>query len=257
MIKERVIQILDYKKLVKENFFEKIGMTSANFRGSAKKTPLNSTAIENILSELPDVNLEWLITGKGSMLINATEKNKGYFVNEDASQYGNRNNIMMIDVKAAAGLPGNLQNPVFFKDFPTFTLPGNRYKMGKFMCLQVGGDSMYPTVKNGEWVIGQELEDLHFKGGYVHLIVTDDSVLCKRLYKKKHSDYIEVISDNDQVYPSDQLHSSQIQRIYEATDKITDDFRKLDEDDIRREIFSLRNDMQQLRTQVYNIASKK
>lgn len=68
MIKERVIKLLEFKGIPKEKFYEKIGVTSANFRGNAKKTPLNSTAIENILSEIPDLNLEWLLTGDGSML---------------------------------------------------------------------------------------------------------------------------------------------------------------------------------------------
>ncbi len=68
MIKERIIQIIEYKGIPKEKFYQKIGMTSANFRGEAKSRPLNSNAIENILSEIPDLNIEWLITGKGSML---------------------------------------------------------------------------------------------------------------------------------------------------------------------------------------------
>lgn len=68
MIKDRVIEILELKGIPKEKFYTKIGMTSANFRGNAKKTPLNSTAIENIISEIPDLNAEWLITGKGNML---------------------------------------------------------------------------------------------------------------------------------------------------------------------------------------------
>lgn len=68
MIKDRVIQLIEYKMIPKEEFYVKIGMTSASFRGNAKNTPLNSKAIENILSEIPDVNSEWLITGKGEML---------------------------------------------------------------------------------------------------------------------------------------------------------------------------------------------
>lgn len=68
MIKERILQFIEYKGVKKERFYEKIGMTSANFRGKAKETPINSTAIENILSEYPDLNLEWLITGKGQMV---------------------------------------------------------------------------------------------------------------------------------------------------------------------------------------------
>lgn len=67
MIKERIIQVIEIKGIAKEKFFEKIGVTSANFRGKAKKTPLNSTAIENVLSEIPELNPEWLLTGKGTM----------------------------------------------------------------------------------------------------------------------------------------------------------------------------------------------
>ena len=73
LIKERIIQLIEYKKIPKEDFYTRIGMTSANFRGKAKATPLNSTAIENILSEIPDVNPEWLLTGKGSMLKEKTK----------------------------------------------------------------------------------------------------------------------------------------------------------------------------------------
>lgn len=68
MIKDRIIQLIEYKGIAKENFYLKIGMTSASFRGKAKESPLNSNAIENILSEIPDVNIEWLLTGKGQML---------------------------------------------------------------------------------------------------------------------------------------------------------------------------------------------
>ncbi len=74
LIKERIIQLIEFKKIPKEEFYTRIGMTSANFRGQAKKTPINSTAIENILSEIPDVNPQWLLTGKGSMLKSARDE---------------------------------------------------------------------------------------------------------------------------------------------------------------------------------------
>ena len=61
------MQLLEVKGVAKENFFAEIGITSANFRGSAKLTPLNSNAIANIFTIMPDVNLEWLITGRGDM----------------------------------------------------------------------------------------------------------------------------------------------------------------------------------------------
>lgn len=67
-IKGRVVYLIEYHGDVKERFFEKIGMTYGNFKGPAKKTPLNSNAIVNILSIYNDVNPEWLLTGNGEML---------------------------------------------------------------------------------------------------------------------------------------------------------------------------------------------
>lgn len=73
-IKERVIQLIEYKKIKKGDFFSHLNMSSSNFRGNASKTPLNSTAIVNIMTMIPDVNLEWLLTGRGEMLKNPAVK---------------------------------------------------------------------------------------------------------------------------------------------------------------------------------------
>lgn len=67
-IKSRLAIFLENQGIAKEKFYTEIGMTSANFRGDAKKSPLNSDAIENILSKLPQINPSWLITGEGKML---------------------------------------------------------------------------------------------------------------------------------------------------------------------------------------------
>lgn len=69
MIKKRIIQLLEFKGIAKENFYKEIGMTSANFRGKASETPINSNAIVNILSIIPDLNIYWLLTGDGDMLL--------------------------------------------------------------------------------------------------------------------------------------------------------------------------------------------
>ncbi len=67
-IKERVLQIAEYKGFSKEKFFKIIGMTYGNFKGSAKKTPLNSDAVAKILTNFPEINPLWLLTGEGEML---------------------------------------------------------------------------------------------------------------------------------------------------------------------------------------------
>jgi len=88
-IKERVLYLAKYKGITLETFFTKIGMTYGNFKGSAKLRPLNSDAIVNILSIFTDINSDWLLTGKGNMLI---ENNVVYDkIEEPQATYGKNN----------------------------------------------------------------------------------------------------------------------------------------------------------------------
>lgn len=83
-IKERVVQIAEKQELSKKEFFASIGMTSASFRGAAKETPLNSRAIENIISKYPEVDLYWLLLGEAK----PKEYKTSSLVREPAVAYG-------------------------------------------------------------------------------------------------------------------------------------------------------------------------
>lgn len=68
-IKERILHYVDYKGITRENFFDGlVEITYGSFKGVSKKSALNSNAIAEIVTKYPDLNLTWLITGKGEML---------------------------------------------------------------------------------------------------------------------------------------------------------------------------------------------
>lgn len=68
-IKERILHYVDYKGITRENFFDGLGeITYGSFKGVSKKSALNSNAVAEIVTKYPDLNLTWLITGKGEML---------------------------------------------------------------------------------------------------------------------------------------------------------------------------------------------
>lgn len=69
-IKDRVLQIAEYKNISKELFFKELGLSYANFKGIQKKSALGSDAIDIILSKHNDISTEWLVLGKGDMLNN-------------------------------------------------------------------------------------------------------------------------------------------------------------------------------------------
>lgn len=90
MIKDRMIEFIDSKSIVKERFYEMIGMTSANFRGPARNSPINSKAIKKMLEKFPDLNLYWLITGEGQM-INTSSFDTITTITDDGSDSNNKN----------------------------------------------------------------------------------------------------------------------------------------------------------------------
>jgi len=81
-IKERLLQYIQNLKIKKENFFEIVGLSYSNFKGIQKNSGLNSDAIGKILSIYNNINLYWLILGKGEMLLNNLPDQNKSEVNE-------------------------------------------------------------------------------------------------------------------------------------------------------------------------------
>lgn len=86
-IKERILLIAENKGIAKEKFFQEIGMTYGNFKGKSKLTPINSNAIVDIIAIHSDINLEWLLTGKGEMFVSPGERTSFSVVEDTSTNY--------------------------------------------------------------------------------------------------------------------------------------------------------------------------
>ena len=67
-IKSRLIQFAKEKGFTREEFYKKIGIDGANFRGKNASSELGSDKIVSILQVFPELNSDWLLLGKGEML---------------------------------------------------------------------------------------------------------------------------------------------------------------------------------------------
>jgi hypothetical protein len=67
-IKDRILQIAENKGVAKERFFEILGFSYGNFKGKSKISAPSTDIIVEISSKFPDINIEWLITGNGTIL---------------------------------------------------------------------------------------------------------------------------------------------------------------------------------------------
>lgn len=182
-IKERVLEIAEIKGIPKEKFFENISMTYGNFKGSAKKTPLNSDAIANILTIYPDISPIWLLTGKGGML-NSTLPSISPESALELSLEKQSQLIPYYDVDFAAGAVEMYNDPAqvsYYLDVPEFN---------GCTAFKVYGDSMYPKIANGTMVFAKKLDSWHehIEYGRIYGVVCKDGQKFIKYLRKNKTD---------------------------------------------------------------------
>lgn len=213
MIKERIIQLVEYKDIPKEDFYKKIGMTSASFRGNAKKTPLNSNAIENIFSIIPDVSPEWLLTGKGEMLRN--EQNNTVLRALRTDKLVEQQDIPLYNMEVAAGLVELFNDSAQTAPAGYISIPNLPKCDG---ALYVRGDSMYPLLKSGDIVAYKQVNNIRESifWGEMYLIDMacdgDEYTTIKYIHKADDPEQIRLVSHNQHHAPKD-IHISSIRAL--------------------------------------------
>ena len=130
-------------------------------------------------------------------------------------------NMVLVNAKAAAGYPQNIQDTSWYEQLPAFDLPLPEFRNASYRGFQVEGDSMLPNLKPGEWVLAKAVEDIaHVSPNKIYVIVLLDAVLVKKIEKAPASNNIILISLNE-TYPPYEIEPHQIQEIWQVNSKIT------------------------------------
>lgn len=224
-IKERILFFAKNQGITYESFFKEIGMSYGSFKGDNKKRPINSDALENILTIYSNINPGWLLTGKGPMLrandyLNTPSEPK--LVNEET--YNNykgpiispnkKEGIPLLPLDAFAGNGDEMVNGVNFDTIE------ERYEVPLFRGLKVDfmipvrGSSMYPKYNSGDVVACRIIKELLFiQWNKVYVIDTiSQGVIMKRLKKSEYEDRVICKSDNKD-YDEFELPKSDIRNI--------------------------------------------
>lgn len=222
-IKERVLYLSDLKGFKREDFFEKIKMSYGSFKGKAKNTPLNSDAIANILTIIPDTNALWLLTGEGEMLTTQAQYIQGDSVDvlEEPKELQSFKLVTdnaievqavpLYSLEATAGLVELFRNHNDIQPIDTIHIPNLPKCDGSVF---ITGDSMYPLLKSGDIVMYKEVSDIqnNIYWGQMYLIsidVDDDEYVVVKYVQKseKGDDYINLVSQNKNHQDKDVLVS--------------------------------------------------
>lgn len=124
-------------------------------------------------------------------------------------------NAAFVPVKARAGYLVGYGDPEFIQTLPTYSIPG--FSEGTYRIFEVEGDSMQETLRPGDLVVTQFVENWrNLKNDKVYVIVSVDGLIVKRVHNLiDKSGGIVIISDNPQFTP-DFLHADQVLEIWEV-----------------------------------------
>lgn len=174
--------------------------------------------------EMYKVNPVYLFTGDGPMFM-TEENHQDFRVLTIVTNSKEDERIVHVPVPAQAGYAGEISNPSFIQELPTFTLPDYKYKTGTHRSFDVAGDSMEPTLFEGDKVICSYVEPTLWqstiKDHHVYVIVTHGDVVVKRVINKfSEGELLELYSDND-FYEPYQVTMNEIREVWQVRAKIS------------------------------------
>lgn len=146
------------------------------------------------------LNASFLFNGEGDMFSDEQSKKKEYVLTV-VTDNAQEEKIVHVPIPAQAGYGGQLMDPNFFLELESYSLPEFNNSRGTFRSFSVSGDSMEPSLFEGDKIVCSHIEKDQWrstvKNGYVYVIITHNDVLVKRVANNIDSDAsIRLISDN-------------------------------------------------------------
>lgn len=187
-IKERLIKFIEHKGVTKYNFYKTVGLSNGFLD---KEGAIYSSKCELISEAFPDLNIDWLITGRGNMSLHS----KAYSISDLDNNVISEPMVPLVNFGAVAGSSSSnfsitdddIQDNYVVPDFQNI----------QFM-IRVQGSSMYPKYTAGDIVACRILHEPSFiQWNKVHVLATkEQGILIKRLKKGTTKDTYCCVSEN-------------------------------------------------------------
>ena len=200
------------------DFAALLGVSNTTADIERGRTKLSGKVVLELLKQFK-INPMWLF-GESDEQYLETSKNSVIpkVVTVDSA---NRDNMVLVNAKAAAGYPQNISDTSWYQQLPAFDLPIPEFRNATYRGFQVEGDSMLPNLQQGEWVLARAVEHIDYvSANKIYVVVLQDSIMVKKIEKRPNSNNITLVSLNE-TYPPYDIKPFQIQEIWEVSSKIT------------------------------------
>ena len=201
-VKERLIEYLDFKHISKSDFGRTIGVSSA-YVTSIRKS-IDDEKVLRISEKYPDLNIDWLLYGKGDMLKSESVPVKSF---TQGVPYFNVDFLGGFDL-----LPDDqTTRPEYLIDFKA-------YDRATCWC-NISGHSMEPEISSGDIIALREVPDPTFLPfGEVYAIVTTTGMrTVKRIGPGKDSETYSLIPANKSPeFGVQEIPKSMVAKVFEV-----------------------------------------
>lgn len=217
------------------------GSTTADIERGKKK--ITGKIVTELLRQF-QINPLWLYGNSYNKHLETTGSTAPKIISMDTSE---RENMIMVPIKASAGYASNVLDTDWYQDLPAFSIPLPQYKEGSFRAFQVRGDSMLPVLQPAEWVMGKAVESVRqANDNRIHVVVTADTVVVKKLRKSEILNQVNLISLNRD-YPVIEQSIADIKELWEVNSKLSFD---LDVHEGEEAMISLKQGLDNLRDEI-------
>ncbi|MTB50291.1 peptidase S24 [Lewinella sp. W8] len=170
------------------------------------------------------MNPVYIMTGDGPMFM-TEETNQSFRVLTTIQTPNDDELIVHVPLPAQSVYASELGDPSFVQDLPTYSLPDYKYKVGTHRSFDVPGDSMEPTLFEGDKVVCSFLEPTLWESGikdnYAYIIVTRSDVAIRRVHNFiAESKELELFADNN-FYEPYRVSLSDLREIWYVRARIT------------------------------------
>ncbi|HNR07048.1 MAG TPA: S24 family peptidase [Saprospiraceae bacterium] len=176
-------------------------------------------------SEIYDLNLTYLLTGKGSIFNMEDYPRHELRILTVVTDAHNEERIVHVPVPAQAGYVSDLADPVFYSELPTYSLPDFRYSQGTHRSFDVSGKSMEPVLEEGDKVVCSYLEPSQWMQGIkddqVYVIVTWTDVVVKRVKNLLRQQQALCLQSDNPGYQSYMLAAADIREVWYVRARIS------------------------------------
>lgn len=188
---KRVEFIIEREGLNKNSFSKAIGISNnvtITRIINEHRTPSRATC-EKIVSAFPAYNLEWLLTGEGNMLTDATSQT--YHSNARPVDDLSYMNVPVIHIKAQCGYLAGYGDTEYIDTLPTMPVIVDKTYHGKYRIFEAEGDSMDDNSRlaicDGDKVLAREvrrdlwLPKLHINDWYFVIVHRTNGISIKQI----------------------------------------------------------------------------